>query len=264
LRRVEFIVRNYDPSINYSFTPATGFTVAWVNQDLGLAEVTGMSPGETASVTVVASNGSTSSSSLFSGTSLRTGVAPAFGAVTSREEGFSVPITNYDSGAVYTVTSGSGSVENGVLIVTNVPGGSSGSVTLQVAKSGYEFASRTVSGLALVATTTTTTTSTTVPVATTTVASSNGGTTPAVTPMVISYSLKAGRTALLKSIAARFKFSVPTRSKLTAVVVSSSKRYCSVVRTSLKGLRSGSCRLTLVVTPLKGKTTRKTVIVKVT
>ena len=62
----------------------------------------------------------------------------------------------------------------------------------------------------------------------------------------------------------RFKVIVPAKLRLSGVVASFSKKYCTVNGTNLKGLKAGTCRLTLVVTPLRGKSTRKAVVLSVT
>jgi predicted RNA-binding protein with TRAM domain len=230
---------------------SAGISVSWINQNLGLAEVSGLQPGETISISILASNGATDSTSTVSGTSLQNGIAPEFGTATPREQGYSVPITNFDPTAHYTVTSGSATIENGILFVTNVASGETQTVTVQVAKTGYAFAESIVSGIAKIAATTTTLPPTV---------------TNPVSPVVVAtptYTIKAGRTALLKSIATRFSVKVASTAKLTGVVVTSSKKLCAVIRSSLKGVKRGSCRLTLIVTPRKGKPIRKTVTVKI-
>jgi uncharacterized protein YjdB len=46
--------------------------------------------------------------------------------------------------------------------------------------------------------------------------------------------------------------------------LSGSTKYCKVSGTSLKGLKAGSCKVTVTVTPKKGKAISKTVSLKVT
>jgi hypothetical protein len=67
-----------------------------------------------------------------------------------------------------------------------------------------------------------------------------------------------------KSIAAYAKLKVLSTSKVSLKVVSSSKKFCKVTGTTLRGLRAGSCKVTVTVTPKKGRATSKTVTLKVT
>jgi alpha-tubulin suppressor-like RCC1 family protein len=66
-----------------------------------------------------------------------------------------------------------------------------------------------------------------------------------------------------QSIATFAKLKVLSTSKVSLKVVSSYAKYCKVSGTALKGLRTGSCKVTVTVTPKKGKATSKTVTLKV-
>jgi hypothetical protein len=72
------------------------------------------------------------------------------------------------------------------------------------------------------------------------------------------------RTASAKSIATFAKLKVPSSSKVSLKVVSSSSKFCKVSGATLRGLKVGSCRVTVTVTPQKGRATSKTVTLKVT
>jgi len=78
--------------------------------------------------------------------------------------------------------------------------------------------------------------------------------TPAVT-------LKKSATA--KSIAMFAKLKVLTTSKVGLKVISSYAMYCKVSGTTLRGVKAGTCKVTVTVTPKKGKATSKTVSLKV-
>ena len=67
-----------------------------------------------------------------------------------------------------------------------------------------------------------------------------------------------------KSIATFAGLKVFSTSKLTLRVLPKSARFCKVSNTRLRGLKVGSCKVTITVTPKKGKTTSKTLTLKVT
>ena len=227
-----------------------------------------MTQGQSVDVTVSASNGTNAATATLSGASLNAGVQPTFGSVTPTHEGFIVPISNYDSSFTYVVTSGCAVVDNGQLVVSSIIGGGTGSVTLQVFRDGYESAQATVTGNALVAlpTTTTTTTTTVVTTVPTTLAPSVAASAPSATVGVKSNAtptVKIGKTLKLLTIASAAGFKVPSGSKLTVTVSSASKKVCSLSGSSVKGVKKGTCSLTLIATPKKGAVTRKTVKVSV-
>ena len=90
-----------------------------------------------------------------------------------------------------------------------------------------------------------------------------------VTGIVVASSAKAPvvtlkKTASTKSIAVFANMKVLSTSKVSLKVVSSSMKYCKVSGTTLKGLKAGSCKVTVTVTPKKGRATSKTVTLKVT
>jgi hypothetical protein len=95
----------------------------------------------------------------------------------------------------------------------------------------------------------------TTPTATTPTATTPTATMPQVTP---------SRSATAKSIATYAKLVVLSTSKVSVKVLSSYTKYCKVSGTSLKGLKAGSCKVTVTVTPKKGRATSKTVTLKVT
>ena len=90
-------------------------------------------------------------------------------------------------------------------------------------------------------------------------------TTPAVTtPAVTTPAVTTSKAATAKSIATFAKLTVLSTSKVSLKVVSSSAKYCKVSGTTLKGIKAGTCKVTVTVTPKKGKATSKTVTLKVT
>jgi len=101
----------------------------------------------------------------------------------------------------------------------------------------------------------TTTTSTTTTVLTTS--------TIAATPTVAMPKLTMKKSASARSIASYAKLKVLSTSKVSLKVVQSTAKNCRVSGTSIKGLKAGSCKVTVTVTPKKGRSTSKTVTLKV-
>ena len=66
-----------------------------------------------------------------------------------------------------------------------------------------------------------------------------------------------------KSIVTYSKLVVASTSKVVVKVSPTSAKYCKMVGTSVKALKAGSCKVTVTVTPKKGKPTTKTVTLKV-
>jgi hypothetical protein len=79
----------------------------------------------------------------------------------------------------------------------------------------------------------------------------------------IAPSLTSKKSASAKSIAVFAKLKVLSTSKVSLKVVRSSMKYCKVLGTTLKGFKAGSCKVTVTVTPKKGRATSKTVTLKV-
>jgi hypothetical protein len=108
-------------------------------------------------------------------------------------------------------------------------------------------------------------TTTVAPVVTTTAVPVNAPTVaPLLVPALTSPKLTASKSASAKSIATFAKLKVLSTSKVGMKVVASSAKFCRVSGTTLKGLKAGSCKVTVTVTPKKGKAISKTVTMKVT
>ena len=89
--------------------------------------------------------------------------------------------------------------------------------------------------------------------------------TPVVTtPEVKTPSVTTKKAATAKSIAAFAKLKVLSTSKVSLKVISRYAKYCKVSGTTLRGLKTGTCKVTVTLTPKKGKATSKTVTLKVT
>ncbi len=76
--------------------------------------------------------------------------------------------------------------------------------------------------------------------------------------------LTLSRSKSAMSIAALAKLKVPPTSKVSMKVVRTTAKNCRVSGAALKGLKAGSCKVTVTVTPKKGRVTSKTVTLKVT
>jgi DNA-binding beta-propeller fold protein YncE len=72
------------------------------------------------------------------------------------------------------------------------------------------------------------------------------------------------KSATAKSIAIFAKIPVLSTSKVSLKVVSGYAKFCKVSGTTLKGIKAGTCKVTVTVTPKKGKAIPKTVTLKVT
>ena len=102
------------------------------------------------------------------------------------------------------------------------------------------------------------------PVSTVQPVSSSVSTVQPVSSTVNSPKVTTSKPATAKSIATYAKIRVPSMSKVSLKVVSAYAKYCKVSGTTLKGLKAGSCKVTVTVTPKKGRAAWKTVTLKVT
>jgi hypothetical protein len=83
-----------------------------------------------------------------------------------------------------------------------------------------------------------------------------------VTPKV--KSIRIARSMSGKSIASYANLKVASTSKVSLRVAKTSSKVCKVVGTSVKGLKTGTCKVTVSVKPKRGSTKSKTVSPKVT
>jgi hypothetical protein len=111
-----------------------------------------------------------------------------------------------------------------------------------------------------------TTTTTVAPVVTTTTTTTIAPvmtTSTTVAPKATVLTVKLSKAASAKSIAAFAKLKVLSTSKVSLKVVSSFAKNCRVSMGTLKGLKAGSCKVTVTVTPKKGRATSKTITLKI-
>jgi photosystem II stability/assembly factor-like uncharacterized protein len=151
-------IENYDANYTWdSLTVTSGsgsVAVTSISSLNRLLTVSGLSPGDSATTTLITSrSGYSDGSNAFVGTAL-TGAAlnPTFDTITATADGFSVLITNYDSNFTWdtpTVTAGSVTITstNGfirVLTVSGLTANGSTTITQRTSRSGYLSGSNTV------------------------------------------------------------------------------------------------------------------------
>ena len=101
-------------------------------------------------------------------------------------------------------------------------------------------------------------------------AKAGGGTTvdtpteSSTTALISAPTVTMKKSATAKSIATYAKLAVLSTSTVSLKIVASSAKYCKVSRRALKGLKVGLCKVTVTVTPQKGKVTSKIVTLRVT
>ena len=75
--------------------------------------------------------------------------------------------------------------------------------------------------------------------------------------------LTATKSLAAKSIASFAKLKISSSSKISLKVLQPSRKYCKVVGSTLKGVKAGACKVTVTVTPKKGRAISRTVALKV-
>jgi hypothetical protein len=159
-----FVITNYDPSTNYTFTATDGATVT---NNGAAVTVTGLAPGAGSTVTISAvAAGFTGSSLDVPGSTLLIGVAPIFGVPTRTADGFTFRITNFDPSVLYSFSVPSGAIvtiNGSQVVVSGLPAGGSATVSVSAALTGSADASASVTGTALDAAPTPTPTPTSTP-----------------------------------------------------------------------------------------------------
>jgi YVTN family beta-propeller protein len=84
------------------------------------------------------------------------------------------------------------------------------------------------------------------------------------TPKVKAPAVTLKKSVTAKSIAAFAKLKVLSTSKVSLKVISRYAKYCKVSGKTLRGVKAGTCKVTVRVAPKKGKASSKTVTLKVT
>ncbi|EPR76563.1 fibronectin type III [Leifsonia rubra CMS 76R] len=144
-------ISNYNSSLSYVLDVTGGATAT---RSAATINVTGLSDGESADVTVTATDPAVSvATASQTGAALLAGTAPIESAVTQTADGFSFTIINPDLASGYTVTVSGGVVglSGTTVTVTGLAAGESADVTVNVTKSGYVTIPVVVSASALLA-----------------------------------------------------------------------------------------------------------------
>ena len=145
-------VTNYNAAYTWAGTATASGTVA-INGS-GLVTVTGVALGTSSTATITTTRtGHVTGSAPITATSFAAALNPAFGSTTATADGFTVPITNYDSSYTWAGTAtASGTVAingTGLVTVTNVALGTSSTATITTTKSNNVGGSNTVTETAL-------------------------------------------------------------------------------------------------------------------
>ena len=143
-------VSNYDAAYVWEVSASTGSAAI---DGTGLITVSDLAPSQSATVSVTASRtGYESGAADISGSaSVGTALTPEFGGVVSTADGFTVQVSNYDSGFTWDVTPTAGTASislSGLITVAGLTSGQSSVVTVGNSRSGYESGSADISGSA--------------------------------------------------------------------------------------------------------------------
>ena len=140
-------VGNYDANYAWSVTTTAGSVVI---DSSGVITVTGLTAGETATVTVTTTrDGYEDGTATIQGAALLLGLAPTFGSPSTTVDGFTVVVSNYDTDYGWSVTTTAGSVvidSSGVITVTGLTAGETATVTVTTTRDGYEDGTATIEG----------------------------------------------------------------------------------------------------------------------
>ncbi len=144
-----FAITNLDPDAEYLLTATAG--VANMDQD-GIVTVTGLEPGQTATVTIyVAKSAATTASADVTSGALGTGTPAVPSAPTQTVDGFVFDLTGPVDGTTYTVTTTAGEVSlvDGLVTVTGLEPGEAAVVTVTATRDGETTTTVDVPGSAL-------------------------------------------------------------------------------------------------------------------
>ncbi len=138
-------ITNFDANFSWTATNSLGKTVT-VNGTTGLITVTGVNPGTASTVTIrTTRTGYDTGTATSSSISSLTGAAkvPTFGTPTSTVDGFTLPITNYETTTTWSITNSLVSTvrietATGLIRVTGIASGTFSTVTVRTTRLGYE------------------------------------------------------------------------------------------------------------------------------
>ena len=143
-------VGNFDAAYVWEVSASNGSAVI---DGSGLVTVSGLTPTQSATVSVTASRtGYESGVADISGSaSMGVALTPEFGGVVSTADGFTVQVSNYDAAFTWDVTPTAGAASissSGLIMVAELTSGQSSVVTVGTSRSGYAIGSADVSGSA--------------------------------------------------------------------------------------------------------------------
>ena len=143
-------VSNYDVTYVWQVSASAGSAAI---DGAGLITVSDLTPSQSATVSVNTSRtGYESGAADISGSaSVGAALTPDFGGVLSTADGFTVQVSNYDSGFTWDVTATAGTASislSGLITVAGLASGQSSVVTVGTLRSGYESGSADISGSA--------------------------------------------------------------------------------------------------------------------
>ena len=143
-------VSNYDAAYVWEVSTSAGSAAI---DGAGLITVSDLTPSQSATVSVTASRtGYESGAAEISGSASEgAALTPECGGVISTADGFTVQVSNYDSGFTWDVTPTAGTASigsSGLITVAGLTSGQSSVVTVSTSRSGYESGSADISGSA--------------------------------------------------------------------------------------------------------------------
>ena len=146
-------VSNYDSDFTWSVSTTAGSVTISVT---GLITVTELTPGESATATVITSrlNYTTNQAGVSGSAKTGSALTSTFETPTATADGFTVQVSNYDSDFTWSVSTTAGSVTisvTGLITVTGLTPGESAVVNVANTRTGYNAGTLDVSGSAAAA-----------------------------------------------------------------------------------------------------------------
>ena len=135
-------VSNFDAGFSWNVSVSAGSASI---SGTGLITVTGLSAGDSSTVTVSTTRSDYSAgSATVSGSTLKSALTPTFSTTTNTRDGFTIQVSNFDAGFSWNVSVSAGSASisgTGLITVTGLSAGDSSTVTVSTTRSGYSAGS---------------------------------------------------------------------------------------------------------------------------
>ena len=135
-------VSNFDAGFSWNVSVSAGSASI---SGTGLITVTGLSAGDSSTVTVSTTRSDYSAgSATVSGSTLKSALTPTFSTPTNTRDGFTIQVSNFDAGFSWNVSVSAGSASisgTGLITVTGLSAGDSSTVTVSTTRSGYSAGS---------------------------------------------------------------------------------------------------------------------------